>query len=140
MCYFTDPILFLLYTVSALQVQRGELYILDISHQPPQFMLISGPEFSPLFVRCLYQSSHFTNIQTWPKLTFVEVLHPLRKQQLPCFKRITSTLRQVALYPGPTLKTEQQVFDSCRTPQLTTSLAYCFLPLNLIPDPVFDFF
>lgn len=35
--------------------------------------------FWPWLFSPLYRSSHFTNIQTWLKLTFVEILHPLRK-------------------------------------------------------------
>lgn len=131
-----DPIL--PHTLYTFLVQNRELYMQNIFLQPLNSYLCLALIFLPLFyVWCLYCSFHFTNVQIWSK-HFLKFFSHWGNNSFHVLKGSLPIPRQVDLSLSPTLKTEQRVFNSWRTPQLMTSFSYCFLLLNLNPDPVFD--
>lgn len=108
---------------------------------PPatQCTLMSGPDFSSLFMCGVYIIVFILPMSKFgPSWHFLKFFSHWRNNSFHVLKGSLPIPRQVDLSPGPMLKTEQQVFDSWRTPQLMTSFSYHFLLLNLNPDPVFD--
>lgn len=105
------------------------------------------------FICRLFPSRHPIHAYFWPLfmcgVCIVAVISPVSKfgpswhllkpfnhwgnNSFHVLKGLLPTPRQVDLYPCPTLTTKQPVSDSCGIPPLTTSLACCFLPLNLNP-------
>lgn len=131
-----DPIL--PHTLSSFLVQNRELYMQNIFIRSLNSYLCLALIFLPFFMCGVYIVVFILPMSKFGPSIFLKFFSHWGNNSFHVLKGSLPIPRQVDLSLSPPLKTEQRVFNSWRTPQLMTSFSYCFLLLNLNPDPVFD--